>query len=119
MKKYFNTGTALVIAGLILLISLLNINSYRLSEASIQEAFPDSSKAEAIISGSSGMINKIYHSKFTFIKDFRKSIAEANDKLQKDNQDTIDDPNLPSLLKTSIEGPLADHTTAFLFVILD
>ena len=118
MKKYVDTGMALVLMGLFILIGCLNINSYTLTEDSINEAISDSTKAEAVIASSAGMLNKPYTSKFTFVKDYKRSVAVANEQLQKDSSETVDEINAPVVLKSSIQGPVEKHTTLFLLLIL-
>ena len=118
MRNYINIGYAFVFAGLILLIATLNINSYRLTEDILNEAISDSAKAEAITEPVSGMLNKTYNSKFTFLKDYHKAVTIANDSLQNNDLDVIDNGALPVMLSSSIIGPLTDHSSAFLISIL-
>ena len=68
MKILRQTGMALVFCGLGLLILLLNINHYSLTEKSIRATIEDSAQADALLSVSGKLLNKNYDSKFSFTK---------------------------------------------------
>lgn len=118
MKDLVKIGMALVLSALFILLACLNINTYKLTEESINEVITDSSKAEAVINASGSMLNRSYTSKFSFLSDYKNVVSRANEQLQKDNEDTIDEINPPVLLKSGIQGPLADHTSILLLAVL-
>ncbi len=85
MKILRQTGMALVFCGLGLLILLLNINHYSLTEKSVRTTIKDSTQADALLSASSKLLNKNYDSKFSFAKVLNESIAKANEKIEASN----------------------------------
>ena len=64
MKILQHIGMALVFAGLAVLVLLLNINHYSLTEKSIRTTIQDSTQADALLSASGKLINIEYSSKF-------------------------------------------------------
>ncbi len=82
MKILRHAGMALVLCGLGLLILLLNINHYSLTEKSIRATIEDSAQADALLSASGKLLNKNYDSKFSFVKVLNESIAKANEKIE-------------------------------------
>ena len=98
----------LVFAGLALLVLLLNINHYTLTEKSIRATIKDSSQADALLSASGKLINTDYSSKFSFARDVKKSIAEANGNLESGNDAPTADSSNVSKPDPNNKGDAAD-----------
>lgn len=82
---------ALVFAGLAVLVLILNINHYSLTEKSIRTTIEDSAQADALLTASGKLLNVEYASKFSFARDIKKSIDQANANLEtEDNKPAVD-----------------------------
>jgi ferredoxin-type protein NapH len=88
MKNLERFGMALVFGGLAVLILLLNINHYRLTEKSIRATVSDSSQANILIAVSVKILNKNFNSKFPFSSAVKKIIDKANEKIDSGNDET-------------------------------
>ena len=99
MKILRQTGMALVFCGLGLLILLLNINHYSLTEKSIRATIEDSTQADALLSASGKLLNKNYDSKFSFVKVLNESITKANEKIEVANNGDEEENKLDSSAK--------------------
>lgn len=82
MKNLERFGMALVFAALAVLILLLNINHYKLTEKSIRATISDSSQANALITASNKILNTDFNSKFFFSSAVKESIAKANETIE-------------------------------------
>ena len=96
MKILRQTGMALVFCGLGLLILLLNINHYSLTEKSIRATIEDSTQADALTSSAGKLLNKNYDSKFSFAKVLNESITKANEKIEVANNGDEEENELDS-----------------------
>ena len=82
---------ALVFAVLAVLVLILNINHYSLTEKSIRTTIEDSAQADALLTASGKLLNVEYASKFSFARDIKKSIDQANANLEtEDNKPAVD-----------------------------
>jgi ferredoxin-type protein NapH len=93
MKILQHIGMALVFAGLAVLVLILNINHYSLTEKSIRNTIEDSAQADALLAASGKLLNVEYASKFSFARDIKKSIDQANVNLETENNEPADDNN--------------------------
>jgi ferredoxin-type protein NapH len=93
MKILQQIGMALVFAGLAVLVLILNINHYSLTEKSIQTTIEDSAQADALLAASGKLLNVEYASKFSFARDIKKSIDQANVNLETENNEAAEDNN--------------------------
>lgn len=93
MKILQNIGMSLVWAGLAILVLLLNINHYSLTEKSIRSTIEDSTQANAFIAASGKLLNVEYASKFSFARDVKQSIDKANLNLESGADAPADDKN--------------------------
>ena len=101
MKLLSKAGMALVLCGVLLLVLLLNINHYSLTQKSIRATIEDSIQADALLNASSSLLNKNYNSKFSFAKSLNVAIAKANEALEsgdstateEDTKDATDQKN--------------------------
>jgi Pyruvate/2-oxoacid:ferredoxin oxidoreductase delta subunit len=173
MKNIERLGMALVLAGLALLILILNIGHYSLTEQSIRASITDSSQYDAFIKTSGNMLNKDYKSKFAFSAAIKKEISNTNDAIaasgedegatesttedakdssaivptemasdsteekdtastangmpgnavvnadaENNSTDPIDEDLVTILVKNSVKGPLQQHTTSLLILVL-
>ena len=84
---------ALVFAGLALLVLILNINHYSLTEKSIRTTIEDSAQADALLTASGKLLNVEYASKFSFARDIKKSIDQANANLETEDNKPAEDNN--------------------------
>lgn len=84
---------ALVFAGLAVLVLLLNINHYSLTEKSIRTTIEDSAQADALLTASGKLLNVEYASKFSFARDIKKSIDQANANLETEDNKPAEDNN--------------------------
>ena len=91
MKILQQIGMALVFAVLAVLVLILNINHYSLTEKSIRTTIEDSAQADALLTASGKLLNVEYASKFSFARDIKKSIDQANANLEtEDNKPAVD-----------------------------
>ncbi len=113
---------ALVFTGLAVLVLLLNINHYSLTEKSIRSTIEDSAQADALLSASIKLINVEYSSKLSFARELKTAINNANKNLETESSDntssTIDTDIITLLLKNSVEGPLQKHNASFLWFVI-
>lgn len=93
MKILQHIGMALVFAGLAVLVLILNINHYSLTEKSIRTTIEDSAQADALLTASGKLLNVEYASKFSFARDIKKSIDQANVNLETENNEPAEDNN--------------------------
>jgi ferredoxin-type protein NapH len=93
MKILQHIGMALVFAGLAVLVLILNINHYSLTEKSIRNTIEDSAQADALLAASGKLLNVEYASKFSFARDIKKSIDQANVNLETENNEPAEDNN--------------------------
>ncbi|MEO7767295.1 MAG: hypothetical protein ABIS01_07705, partial [Ferruginibacter sp.] len=93
MKILQHIGMALVFAGLTVLVLLLNINHYSLTEKSIRTTIEDSAQADALSFASGKIINVEYATKFSFAKALKKAIDKANANLEAGNKQPAEDSN--------------------------
>ena len=84
---------ALVFAGLAVLALILNINHYSLTEKSIRTTIEDSAQADALLTASGKLLNVEYASKFSFARDIKKSIDQANANLETEDNKPAEDNN--------------------------
>ncbi|GAC1590459.1 MAG: hypothetical protein NVS3B19_10990 [Ginsengibacter sp.] len=118
MKKIKAIGWVLIFGGVLLLIACLNINTYIVNEDILSNNISDSVKAEAANDAAKGVISKVYRSKFLFASDLKKVITSANDKLQEGNLDTIEESSITGIIRDSVKGPVADHSSLLLLLTL-
>ena len=93
MKILQHIGMALVFAGLAVLALILNINHYSLTEKSIRTTIEDSAQADALLTASGKLLNVEYASKFSFARDIKKSIDQANANLETEDNKPAEDNN--------------------------
>lgn len=93
MKILQYIGMSLVFAGLAVLVLLLNINHYSLTEKSIRTTIEDSTQADALLSASGKLLNVEYSSKSSFARDIKKLIDKANSNLESGNDEPAEDLN--------------------------
>ena len=102
MRIIERLGMLLVLAGLAVLILILNIGHYSLTEQSIRASISDSSQADAFIKASGGILNKDYQSKFVFSEAVKKQITNTNDIIAAGgNEDENADESTPEAAKDS------------------
>ena len=174
MKNLERFGMALVLAGVAVLILLLNIDHYKLTEKAIRVSIDDSSQATVFTKSAKELLGKDFNSKFPFSAEVKNIIDDANEKIdainsKKDNAEdadndkqsedkadssvkddadssaentaiaatgskvsndsgddnvgddsieSIDTDVIAALVKNSTEGPVANHTTSFLILVL-
>ncbi len=75
------TGLASFYAGLIIFISLLLINDYKLTPQILEQTIDEPGQLEVISAEAEEMFSTVYASQFTFIPDLKNAIASANDNL--------------------------------------
>ena len=91
MKSLERFGMTLVLGGLAVLVLLLNINHYQLTEKSIRTTISNSSQADAFVTASKKILNTDYISKFSIAAIINQSIAKANELIESGtNENTTD-----------------------------
>ena len=108
MKLLSKAGMALVLCGLALLILLLNINHYSLTEKSVRTTIEDSSQANALLNASKSLLNKKYNSKFSFAKALNVSITKANEALESSGDSTATEEDTKDTAEQKNESDSTD-----------
>ena len=118
MKVLKRIGIICIISGLVIMFSCLFLNRYVVTEDTLGDAITDSAKQEILNPALAEMEGKEYHSKFAFVRDYRKIIGKVNEEQVKNGEDTLDDDYSLPLLTSGATGFAAEHSTLFLWLIL-
>ncbi len=75
------TGLGLFFAGLIIFLSILLINDYKLTPQILEKTIDQPRQLEVIMAEARPMFGKVYSSQFTFIPDLAETIRKANEQI--------------------------------------
>jgi ferredoxin-type protein NapH len=111
-------GLAIFFVGLLVLVGMLGMSDYKITDSVLQQSIGNEAHLKAISSEISPMMEKVYDSKFTFLSDLSDVINKANSQLDQSNK--IYDYNSGvyqlNIIKNASIGPMENHV--WLFFIL-
>ncbi|MEO6960898.1 MAG: 4Fe-4S dicluster domain-containing protein [Puia sp.] len=118
MKTLHRIGLACALGALFLLLLCLNVNHYRLTQDSLENAVSDSANTALLQPALKPMMDKEYFSKFSFAHDYQLAFDKVNEEQEANKEDAIEDDYTLELLKSSTLGPVANHTQGLIWFII-
>ncbi len=111
-------GLGIFLLCLGVLISLLGLGKYKLTDKVFKETITDTAHQELLKPALAAMMNKEYDSKTNFLNDFKKGVNGVNDDLKKEKKDkeVINTDYTFDVVKSSSIGFVKDHSTLLFFI---